>query len=93
MAHWGIDDTAFPIAKVDALEQKLTTAKVPYEFHRYQAKHAFANEEADSKGLDMLRYDAALAEQAWTRTFACFAKHLRQAMVRSAKARPVRSRP
>lgn len=47
-----------------------------YEFHRYQARHAFANEEADSKGLDMLRYDAALAEQAWKRTFAFFARHL-----------------
>lgn len=76
MAHWGIEDTAFPIAKVDELEQKLTAAKVHYEFHRYQARHAFANEEADSKGLDMLRYDAALAEQAWKRTFAFFARHL-----------------
>lgn len=77
MAHWGLEDTAFPIDKVDLLEQKLTAAKVHYEFHRYPAKHAFANEEADSKGLDMLHYDAALAEQAWQRTFAFFALNLR----------------
>ena len=77
MAHWGIEDTAFPIDKVDTLEQKLTAAKVHYEFHRYQPKHAFANEEADSKGLDILHYDAALAEQAWQRTFAFFAQNLR----------------
>jgi len=77
MAHWAIEDSAFPIDKVDTLEQKLSAAKVHYEFHRYQAKHAFANEEADSKGLDMLRYDAALAEQAWKRTMAFFAKYLR----------------
>ncbi len=76
MAHWGIEDTAFPIDKVDVLEQKLNAAKVHYEFHRYHAKHAFANEEADSKGLDMLKYDAASAEQAWKRTFAFFAQHL-----------------
>ena len=77
MAHWAIEDGAFPIAKVDELEQKLTAAKVSYEFHRYQAKHAFANEEADSKGLALIKYDAALAEQAWKRTLAFFEKHLK----------------
>ena len=76
MAHWAIEDGAFPIAKVDELEKKLSAAKVSFEFHRYQAKHAFANEEADTKGLPFLKYDAALADQAWKRTMAFFGKHL-----------------
>jgi carboxymethylenebutenolidase len=76
MAHWAIEDGAFPIAKVDELEKMLSAAKVSFEFHRYQAKHAFANEEADSKGLEFLKYDAALAQQAWTRTMGFFDKHL-----------------
>ena len=76
MAHWAIEDGAFPIAKVDELEKKLSAAKVSFEFHRYQAKHAFANEEADSKGMAMLKYDAALAELAWKRTLGFFGVHL-----------------
>lgn len=77
MGHWAIEDTAFPIATVDGLEAKLTQAKVPFEFHRYQAKHAFANPEADAKGLDFLKYDAKCAELAWQRTMGFLAKHLR----------------
>ena len=68
---------AFPIAKVDELEKKLRDAKVPFEFHRYHAKHAFANETADSKKLAFLKYDAAAAELAWRRTMEFLAKHLK----------------
>jgi carboxymethylenebutenolidase len=77
MAHFALEDVPFPIAKVDELEHKLKAAGVQFEFHRYAAKHAFANEEADSKGLAMIKYDAALAEQAWDRTMAFFGRHLR----------------
>jgi len=77
MAHFALEDDAFPIGKVDELEAKLTAAQVQFEFHRYPAKHAFANEEADSKGMAMLKYDAALAEHAWNRTMAFFDKHLK----------------
>jgi len=77
MAHFALEDDAFPIAKVDELEAKLTAAQVQFEFHRYPAKHAFANEEADSKGMAMLKYDAALAEHAWNRTMAFFDNHLK----------------
>ena len=77
MGHWAIEDVPFPIAKVDDLEKKLGEAKVHFEFHRYQAKHAFANETADSKGLAMLKYDAAAAKLAWERTMGFFGKHLR----------------
>jgi len=77
MGHWALEDTAFPIMLVDGLEKKLTAAGIPYEFHRYQAKHAFANEQADAKGLEFLKYDAKCAELAWQRTHAFLARHLR----------------
>jgi carboxymethylenebutenolidase len=76
MAHWGTEDTVFPVAKVDELERKLRDAHVKFEFHRYQAKHAFANETADSKNLPYLKHDPTAAELAWRRTIAFFAKHL-----------------
>jgi len=77
MAHWATHDQAFPIAKVDDLEKMLGAAKVGHEFHRYDCKHAFANETADSKNMDMLKYDPVAAKLAWDRTMAFFAKHLR----------------
>ena len=77
LGHFAIHDTSFPIALVDALEKKLAEAKVAFEFHRYDAKHAFANETADSKKLDFLKYDPAAAELAWRRSMDFFAKHLR----------------
>ena len=76
LGHWATEDGAFPIAKVDELENKLREAKVAFEFHRYHAKHAFANETADSKNLPYLKHDAAAAELAWGRTMKFLAKHL-----------------
>jgi carboxymethylenebutenolidase len=77
MGHWALEDTAFPIAKVAELEKKLDDAHVKYEFHRYPAKHAFANETADSKNLDFLKYDPVAAALAWQRTMEFLARHLR----------------
>ena len=77
LGHWATQDQAFPISGVDALEKKLREAKVKFEFHRYNAKHAFANAAADSKKLDMLKYDRQAAELAWQRTTEFLAKHLR----------------
>jgi carboxymethylenebutenolidase len=77
LAHWATRDAAFPIAKVDELEKMLRTAKVSFEFHRYDAKHAFANETADSKNLSMLKYDPAAAELAWNRSMDFLARHLK----------------
>lgn len=76
MGHWAIHDDVFPINGVDELEKKLTAASVSFEFFRYDAKHAFANEEADSKHLAYLKHDAKAAELAWTRTMGFFKKHL-----------------
>ncbi len=77
MGHWATEDTVFPIAKVDELEQKLRDAQVKFEFHRYRAKHAFANETADSKNLPYLKHDPAAAELAWRRTMDFLAKQLK----------------
>jgi carboxymethylenebutenolidase len=77
LAHWATQDQAFPIGKVDELEKKLREAKVQFEFHRYDAKHAFANETADSKNLAMLKYDPKAAELAWRRTMDFLGKHLK----------------
>jgi len=77
MGHYGTRDTVFPIDKVDALEAKLRAAKVPFEFHRYEAQHAFANETADSKQLSYLKHDPNAAETAWRRTLEFLARHLR----------------
>jgi carboxymethylenebutenolidase len=55
MGHWATHDQAFAISGVDELEKKLKAANVKYDFYRYDAKHAFANETADSKNLAMLR--------------------------------------
>ena len=76
MGHWGVHDDVFVIDGVDALEQKLQDASVSFDFYRYDAKHAFANEEADSKNLAYLKHNAQAAELAWARTMAFFKKHL-----------------
>jgi carboxymethylenebutenolidase len=77
MGHWAIHDQAFAIGGVDELEKKLREAKVKFEFHRYDAQHAFANETADSKKLDMLRYNPGAAATAWDRTMDFLAKNLK----------------
>ena len=76
MGHWGIHDDVFPINGVDELEKKLTASSVSFEFFRYDAKHAFANEEADSKHLAYLKHNAQAAELAWNRTMEFFKKYL-----------------
>ncbi len=77
IAHWAEQDAAFPIATVDALEEKLRAAKVSYTGYRYLAQHGFANETAQGpRRLAMTQYDAAWAQAAWDRTFSFFGTHL-----------------
>jgi carboxymethylenebutenolidase len=77
LGHWGTEDAAFPIAKVDELEKKLRDARVNFEFHRYHAKHAFANETADAKNLPILKYNPEAAGLAWSRSMDFLARHLK----------------
>jgi len=77
LGHWATQDQAFAIGGVDELEKKLKEANVKFEFHRYNCKHAFANETADTKKLDMLKYDPQAAELAWKRTMDFLGKELK----------------
>jgi carboxymethylenebutenolidase len=78
MAHWAVDDAPFPIAKVDDLEKMLKAARVDFEFHRYQAMHAFANETAVGPNrLPIVEYKPEAAATAWDRTLYFWNKKLR----------------
>ena len=57
-------------------EKKLKEAGAYLEFYRYDAKHAFANEEADSRNLPFLKYQADAAKLAWNRTMYFLKKQL-----------------
>ena len=75
--HWATQDEFFKIDIVDGLEAKLTAAGVQYDFHRYLAHHAFANETAVGPGrIPATQYDAVWAQQAWDRTLRFFGMHL-----------------
>ncbi|WP_198937886.1 dienelactone hydrolase family protein, partial [Pelomonas sp. KK5] len=62
-----LDDWCTP-EKVDALQVAM---KVPAEFHRYHAQHAFFNNSRPEV------YDATAAQTAWDRTLEFFARTLR----------------
>jgi carboxymethylenebutenolidase len=68
LGHFAEQDEFFPIAEVDGLEARLKQGGVAYEFHRYAARHAFANETRPN-------YDAEAATLAWQRTLDFLAMH------------------
>ena len=76
MGHWATRDEFFDISGVDQLEQKLRDAGVEYTFYRYDAKHAFANETADTVNLPVIEYDKSSADLAWERTVEFFNQKL-----------------
>jgi carboxymethylenebutenolidase len=76
-AHWATQDEFFPIATVDQLEKKLREAAVAFDFHRYLAHHAFANEAAVGPGrIPQTQYDPIWSQQAWDRTLTFFGREL-----------------
>jgi carboxymethylenebutenolidase len=78
LGHWAVDDAPFPIAGVDKLEQKLREAGVAFEFHRYQAMHAFSNEtQVGANRLPITEFKPEAAATAWERTLDFWGKHLR----------------
>ena len=75
--HFATEDAAFPIGKVDELEAKLRAAGVGFEFHRYVAMHAFANEtQVEGRRLPITKYDSDAAETAYDRTMRFFGRTL-----------------
>ena len=81
--HWALQDSYFPVQQVDGLEEKLKKASVQYEFYRYNAKHAFANETLRDPSLP-IAYDPNAAETAWTRMMAFLKQHLSGSRTQSA---------
>jgi carboxymethylenebutenolidase len=78
LGHWATQDDFFPIATVDQLEEKLRAAGTDFEFHRYLARHAFANEDAVGPGrLPATQFDAVWAQRAWDRSFSFLGRVLR----------------
>ena len=67
--HYALQDGFFTPAAVDAFEAKLKAASLPYELYRYDADHAFGNEQGGA-------YNAEAAAQAWDRSMAFLATHL-----------------
>jgi carboxymethylenebutenolidase len=77
LGHWATQDEFFKIETVDLLEEKLSAAGTNFEFHRYLAHHAFANETAAGPGrIPATQYDAVWAQQAWDRTLRFFGRTL-----------------
>jgi carboxymethylenebutenolidase len=75
--HWATQDEFFPIATVDSLEEKLRAANVSFDFHRYLAHHAFANETAVGPNrIPQTQYDSVWSQQAWDRTCRFFGRWL-----------------
>jgi carboxymethylenebutenolidase len=75
--HWATQDAFFKIETVAALEDKLRAAGATFDFHRYLAHHAFANEAAAGPGrIPSTQYDAVWAQQAWDRTLRFFGHNL-----------------
>ena len=75
--HFGTQDEFFKIEIIDRLEAKLRDAGVAFDFHRYLAHHAFANETAVGPGrIPATQYDSAWAQQAWDRSLRFFGRHL-----------------
>jgi carboxymethylenebutenolidase len=66
--HFALDDYYFTPPQVDALEAKLKEGGVSHEFFRYQANHAFGNEEGP-------HYDPEAATLAWKRSFEFLSRH------------------
>lgn len=71
LCHFAVHDDWCTPAEVDALERRLADGQVPYELHRYDAQHAFFNDERPEV------FDAGAARLAWDRSLAFLTKHLR----------------
>ena len=73
--HFAMHDAFFPIAQVDALEQKLRSADVQFEFYKYDAQHAFGNETLKDPPIPA-KHDPSAAALAWERTLNFYKRHL-----------------
>ena len=68
--HFALKDTWITVPMVDTFEAGLKAAGKTFEIHRYDADHAFVNEQRAPV------HDRQAAEQAWDRAVAFLKKHL-----------------
>ena len=63
----GNDDGFVPAERVDAFKAAMNDAGVALTFHGYDgARHGFTNPDADSFGIDNLKYDAEADAASWS---------------------------
>jgi carboxymethylenebutenolidase len=70
-AHFAIEDDWCNPTAVAAVERTFQAGSVPYELYRYEAQHAFFNEQRPEV------YNPVAAETAWQRSLAFLNTHLR----------------
>ncbi|MGF1536864.1 MAG: dienelactone hydrolase family protein [Elainellaceae cyanobacterium] len=68
--HFAQNDSFFPPEQVNDLEARLKEGDVQHELYRYEAEHAFGNENGES-------YNPEAKQQAWTRSLAFLSAHLK----------------
>jgi carboxymethylenebutenolidase len=68
--HFALKDTWITVPMVDTFEAGLKAAGKTFEIHRYDADHAFVNEQRAPV------HDRKAAELAWDRAVAFLKKHL-----------------
>ena len=66
LVEHGNDDGFVPAERVDAFKAAMNSAGVDLTFHGYDGvRHGFTNPDADSFGIDNLKYDADADEASW----------------------------
>lgn len=70
LCHFARHDDWCTPELIDSLERRLKQGNVPYELHRYDAHHAFLNEQRPEV------YDPDAASLAWDRTISFLKKHI-----------------
>jgi dienelactone hydrolase len=77
LVQTGAADPMVPEEAVAAFEKDMTAAGASYRVLRYPgAKHSFTNPDADARGMDGLRYDAAADRKSWAELLKFFKKEL-----------------
>jgi dienelactone hydrolase len=73
----GADDSFIPADAIKSFRAALDAGKAKYEFVSYPgARHSFTVPEADSHGIDNIKYNKAADEQSWADMLKLFKKTL-----------------
>ena len=67
---WGKQDNHVPTVALSEIRQKLLATKITFEWHEFNAQHAFMRDEGD-------RYDAELAALCYQMTYRFFSRNFR----------------